>query len=334
MEQTTAPAVIEPEKFGLSVEKAQTISQAFTAKIAESDTLSGVFSEIIKKEITPEISKQAGDLRKKAVKIRTGIASIHKSEKAFHLAAGRFVDAWKNKLTTPIEQMEETLISIEKHAEIEAAKKIQAIQAEREKIIRPYVENLPDMDFGNMPADVWEPYLKAKKDAHAAKVAADQKAAQEETERKAREAKEREALEAENKRLREEKEAADAKAAKAEKDRETSENNAQAVEKELTRLKTEAEARTAQPAPISISADIGSGESVSADYKAPEMTQDEKFVALLKDLEDLKKKYTFTSMLGSRLARNIFKLIDKIIVYANTELTKMKSNAGTKQPTR
>ena len=42
--------------------------------------------ELITSELSPELSKQAKEVRLKLVKVRTGIADIHKTQKAFFLS--------------------------------------------------------------------------------------------------------------------------------------------------------------------------------------------------------------------------------------------------------
>ena len=104
---------INPTEFGLEVSQVETIEQAFLPKIQEREALVAIYDQLIKSELTPELCKEAKEVRLKLVKVRTGIADIHKTQKAFFLAAGRFVDAWKNKETLPVEQMEDKLSEIE-----------------------------------------------------------------------------------------------------------------------------------------------------------------------------------------------------------------------------
>ena len=104
---------VNPQEFGLETEQVLSIEQAFLPKIQEREALSTIYQQLITSEITPELCKEAKALRLKLLKVRTGISDIHKTQKAFFLSAGRFVDAWKNKETIPVEQMEETLYDIE-----------------------------------------------------------------------------------------------------------------------------------------------------------------------------------------------------------------------------
>lgn len=207
----TEVAVIDPKDFGLEGEKATTIMQAFSPKIAERNGYVEVYNQILTKELTKETCAEASALRKKLVKVRTGIADIHKAEKAFYLASGRYVDALKNKLTLPVEQMEEQLAKIEHHFENIEKERIAKLNAERCAIVAPYVESTDNLKLSDMEADVFDAYVTAKKTAYEAKVAAEQKA---EAERLAA----IEAEKAERERIRKENEALRAEAERKEKE--------------------------------------------------------------------------------------------------------------------
>ena len=103
---------IDPKEFGLEESQAATVESAFMPKIVERDGLKPIYEQLLTQEITPALCLEAKVLRLKLVKVRTGIAEIHKTQKAFFLAAGRYVDAWKTKETLPVEQMEENLEAI------------------------------------------------------------------------------------------------------------------------------------------------------------------------------------------------------------------------------
>lgn len=200
----TQIVLIDPKEYGLEELKASQIEQSFAPKLVERNGYVAVYEQLLTKEITKEVSKEAGDLRKKLVKVRTGIADIHKTEKAFYLASGRYVDALKNKLTLPIEQMEEQLTAIEKHYENIEKQRIENLHNERLAMIMPYLDDVTGLSFGSMEQDVFNAYLTAKKQAHADKIAAELKAEQERIEREEKEAAEREAQRIENEKLKKE----------------------------------------------------------------------------------------------------------------------------------
>jgi hypothetical protein len=166
---------IDPKEFGLELTQVETIEQAFLPKIQERDGLIEIYRQVINSELTPFICNQAGDLRKKLVKVRTGLADIHKTQKAFFLSAGRYVDAWKNKETLPIEQMEENLSSIENHFINLEKQRIAQVEKDRTELLKQYMDFVP-AQLGLMNEDVFNAYLASQKVAYEARIAAELKA--------------------------------------------------------------------------------------------------------------------------------------------------------------
>jgi hypothetical protein len=169
---TTEIAKLDPKEFGLEESNVQTIEQAFQPKIIERDALVPAYEELIKKEITPELCQEFKAMRLKLVKVRTGIAEIHKTQKAYFLAAGRFVDAWKNKETAPIEQMEEKLKEGEEYFERLEAKRIADLEAERTALLEPYTDIIPQ-SLGLLSEEAFTTYLTGAKVAHEARIEAE-----------------------------------------------------------------------------------------------------------------------------------------------------------------
>lgn len=160
---------IDPKEFGLDESSVVTIEQAFAPKIAERDGYISIYEQLISKEIDPKTCSEAKELRLKLVKVRTGIAEIHKTQKAYFLAAGRFVDAWKNKETEPIEQMEETLQSIEKHYERIEAERIAKLETERKEKAIAFTE-FPAANLAAMDETTFNLYLKGLEVAYNARI--------------------------------------------------------------------------------------------------------------------------------------------------------------------
>lgn len=166
--------VVDPKDYGLEESSVVEIEKAFLPKIAERDGYLEVYNLLLTKEITKETCDEARGLRLKLVKVRTGIADIHKTQKAYFLRAGQFVDAWKNKETLPVEQMEENLEKIEKHFKIQEAEKIQKLSEERKAELLAYTSAylIPER-LGEMPDSIYQNYLIGIKVAHEAKLKAD-----------------------------------------------------------------------------------------------------------------------------------------------------------------
>jgi len=253
-EQT--PTLINPQEFGLDVEKAKDVESAFAPVITEQAEYEKMYVEIITKEITPELTKEARELRLKLVKVRTATDKIHKSSKAFYLAAGRFVDAWKNKTTSTNEVMEAKLEEIENYYINLEKQRIEKLKSERLAELTPLgFQYSNGFDLGNMDAAGYESLKRGLEIAKQEKEQAERKAeeeriAKEQAERKAEEeriAKEQ-AESAERERIRLENEALKAQQEKLEAElkaqREQAEKEAKEAAEKLK--KAEAEKRQAE----------------------------------------------------------------------------------------
>jgi len=187
---------IDPKEYGLEEKNVAKIEEAFTPKIIERDGLEKVYEQLITQELSIETCYEAGELRKKLMKVRTGISKIHKTQKSYFLAAGRFVDAWKNKEILPITQMEDKLSEMEKHFELIEEKRIQGVQEARVEELSKYVDDANERELGTMDEDVWKAYISTKKRDYDDRIAAEKKAKEDriEEERKANLYKERKEL--------------------------------------------------------------------------------------------------------------------------------------------
>lgn len=179
-ETTTVEVVkIDPKEYGLEAKKVKSIEEAFQPKIIERDGLIPFYKEILEKEITKEVCDEAHKLGNKLTKVRTGISGIHKTQKAFFLAAGRFVDAWKNKETEPILQMEENLTTIQNHFKIQEENKRRLLQEKRVKQISKYLPDAIHRDLSSMEEDVWKAFFATKKEEYKTRIAEEKKAEEE-----------------------------------------------------------------------------------------------------------------------------------------------------------
>lgn len=169
---------VNPKEFGLKETEVITIEQAFLPKIQEREALSVIYKELITKELTPELCKRSKEIRLKLVKVRTGIAEIHKSQKSYFLAAGKFVDAWKNKETLPVEQMEEKLYEIETYYERMERERSEKLESERLEKVKVYTD-FPAANLYLMSDETFDAYLTGCKVAYEAKIEAERKAEKE-----------------------------------------------------------------------------------------------------------------------------------------------------------
>jgi len=152
---------IDPKEFGLEAQGkgVKDIELAFAPKIAEREGLSKVYENLITGELTPELCVEAKALRLKLVKVRTGLAEVHRTQKAFFLASGKFVDAWKTKETLPVSQMEEKLSDIEKHFENIEKERIAKLGTERTIQLSAYEPEMVIDNIGEMDESVWINFL-------------------------------------------------------------------------------------------------------------------------------------------------------------------------------
>jgi len=195
---------VDPEIFGIEPVKAKEMVSGLGITLAEREALKSSYIDVINLPVNSENLPTFKELRLKIVKNRTqGLKSWHTANKAFYLAGGRFVDAIYNKEVIENEQMESKLLEAEKYFENLEKEKLAALKLEREELLRPYVDVLPN-DLGNLEQDIFDSFLASKKAAHAAKLEADKLEA-ERIEKEA--AAERERIEAqrlENERLKKE----------------------------------------------------------------------------------------------------------------------------------
>lgn len=195
---------INPQEFGLQESQVQQIEQEFTPLFTEITAMQSIYTDFITQEITPELCEQAKRNRLKARDIRTkGIEPIHKANKAYHLAAGRYVDAWRNKYNALVVQMEDGFEKIETYyIEIEKQRLAQ-LKLDRLAALVPF-QGVEPIGIELMSEDAWATYLQGAKAAHDARIAAEKEAERLRLEAEEKERQEREAQRLENERLKKE----------------------------------------------------------------------------------------------------------------------------------
>lgn len=155
---------IKPETFGLEISKATEMVSGLSTTLAEREVLKNAYIDVIGLEITAETLPTFKELRLKIVKNRTqGIEKWHKTNKAFYLAGGRFVDAVKNKEVLINEEMESKLIEAEKYFENIEKQKAKELNDLRIEKIRPYLENAENMTFAEFSDEDFDDLVFAKK---------------------------------------------------------------------------------------------------------------------------------------------------------------------------
>lgn len=238
MEKAELTLQIDPKSFGLEESKAVEMISGLDTTLAEREVLKNAYVDVIDLEINEENLQTFKELRLKIVKNRTqGIEKWHKTNKAFYLAGGRFVDAIKNKEILINEDMESKLMVAEKHFENLEKERLINLQKERVSILCEYVQDAAERDLSSMPEDVWVAFLETKKKVHLDLIEAEYKA---EKERVAKEKAEKEAIKKqriENERLKKEAEL---------REKEIEKERLEAKQKEQLRLQAEQKEREAR----------------------------------------------------------------------------------------
>ena len=203
---TTEIVKIDPKEFGIEDSKAADIAAQFQPMLDKMVELETSYNEVIQMPIEErETAKKARELRLKYMKIRTATLDIHKKQKAFYLAGGKFVDGWKNAQHFASMGKEEKLEEIEKYAENLEKQRIADLQKSREEQLQPYgVDNVETLNLGVMPDSVWDNFLAGTITNYNAKIQAEKDAAEAEKKRLQEEEAERERIRLENEQLRKE----------------------------------------------------------------------------------------------------------------------------------
>lgn len=243
-------AIVKASDYDLDEKRAGEIQASFEPMIVERKLLAKEYEAIKKLEVDTDVCERAGRLRKDLVKVRTGIDSVHRTQKHMFLMAGRFVDAWKNAETLPVRQMEEKLRDIEKHFENLELLRINKIRVARVEELRKYgvVDELCPAGLGEMEDSVWENYLSGVKASYNQRKEAEAKAEEERIAQEKADAEESERLRLENEKLKKE---AEGRAKKEEKERKVREAKEAKIQAKLkadrdavaAELKTEREER-------------------------------------------------------------------------------------------
>jgi len=164
---------VNPKEFGLEEKEAAKITNGLTTILEERQVLIDAYKDVIELEITEENIKTFKELRLMIVKNRTtGLNVWHKTNKAYFLAGGNFVQAIYNKEVAENERMESALMEAEKHFENLEKERIATIQKERELELEKYeVENVSNLNLGYMSDEIWTNFLEGTKLSYNNKIA-------------------------------------------------------------------------------------------------------------------------------------------------------------------
>lgn len=179
---------INASEFGLEESKASQIAEQFKPMLDKMVELETEYNQIIVLPVDKDTCAKAKALRLKYVKVRTGTAEIHKAQKAFYLAGGRYVDGWKNAQAFASQGIEEKLEQIEKHFENIEKERIAALKIERNQLLAEVCDN-PEMYAAElMPQEAFDNLITGLKLAKEQKIEAERKANEERIDRERKDA--------------------------------------------------------------------------------------------------------------------------------------------------
>lgn len=248
---------VDAAEFGIEEQRAKQIRDAFKPMLEKMVELEKEANEVFKLPAeSPESATQAKEVRLKYVKVRTGTAKIHTEQKAFYLAAGRFVDGWKNAQIFASQGIEGRLKEIEDHAENKERERIEGVRVDRWGKLSQYMEVEPQ-GLAQMDDDTFSMLFNGAKSSHDAKIEAEKKAEAERIAKEKAEAEERERQRQENIRLKAEAEAREKEIA-SERKKQAEKEAAERAERQ--RIQAEAEAK--------LKAEREAREKVEAEIKA------------------------------------------------------------------
>lgn len=341
-QMSTEIVKLNPSEFGIEDSKAAEIAAQFKPMLDKMVELENEYNEVIALPIElASTAKKAKEVRLKYVKVRTGTKDIHKAQKEFYLAGGRFVDGWKNAQHFASIGKEDKLERIEKHAETLEKNRVDLLHATRGLLLPD--GNVHGQHLGLMSDEVWDIFLngaiandKAKKEQEELARLAEQEARQRREIEESRLRAENEALKAERDKV---------NAIRAQRSKELApyirfirdynkmleldekeyqeellsvkkgaelEAEKERVKQEEFRKQIEAEAREAAQKHAEELAAIHA-ERIKEDELSK--GDSEKVESLISDLRALSKKYSFKSKKHKAVYASVGDLLEKVVVY-------------------
>lgn len=328
-----------PELQVLEATKADQIKKTFEPMAVMLQEFESRYNEVITeslKGITPEVSAKAKRVRLDIGRVRIETGKLKDKQKEYIKLEDKAIMGVHNILVWAVTEKEDKLKEIEKFAEIQEQKRIEALQRERVELLAPFVIDAQDRNLSGMEDDVWNAYFAAKKKEYEDRIKAEKQAEIDRIAKEKAEAEERERIRIENERLkaeaeeqRKKSEEEAAKRAKAEaearaaaeaemKEREAKERKER--EAYEAKLKAERDARAKAEAELKAAAEAERKAAAEAEaLKQSELNKGdaEKVKDLISDLNALKSKYQFKSEKNKKMYVSVSVLIDKVVTFIN-----------------
>lgn len=177
---STEVTIIDPKEYQIEEKTANNFLKGLEVSLSERDLLDKEFEVVSKLEMLPENVLKFRELRIKYQKNRTqGTNKWHEIQSEIPLRHKQFLDAIKRAENSVNESKETVLMNGEKFIENQEKERIKKLQELRISLISEYIDDTTGLDLGNMPEDVFEAYLGAKKQAKLDKIKAEQEAEEE-----------------------------------------------------------------------------------------------------------------------------------------------------------
>lgn len=155
---------IDPKDFGLDKKKADEIKSGLGTILKEREILKDAYIDVLELDVTEETIPTFKELRLQIVKNRTkGLNVWHKTNKAYFLAGGNFVQAIYNKEVAENERMESALMDAEKHFENIEKERIAKLETERNAELLKYDPEMTVPGLGGMDESVWKNFIQGIK---------------------------------------------------------------------------------------------------------------------------------------------------------------------------
>lgn len=154
---------------GITESKAEQIKNTFQPMVKMLRGFENDYNDIItasENGINSELSAKAKRLRLDIAKVRIDTGKLKDKQKEYIKLEDKAIMGVYNILVYAVKEKEDKLKEIEKYAELQEQKRLEALQSERAEILSQYVQDAHERDLSSMDEDVWEAYLSSKKKAY------------------------------------------------------------------------------------------------------------------------------------------------------------------------
>jgi len=168
-----------PELSAIEKSKAESIKKTFEPMVVMLSGFEGQYDDIIAEStngITPELAAKAKRCRLDIGKVRIETGKLKDKQKEYIKLEDKAIMGVHNILVWAVAEKEDKLKEIENHAEIEEKKRLDKLQLDRAEILAPYVEDAYERDLAKFAEDEFEALLSMKKKALEDKIQAEKQA--------------------------------------------------------------------------------------------------------------------------------------------------------------